>query len=151
MPFGLCNAPATFQRLMDGIFGDANYQSLLLYLDDILVFGKTFDETLERLADVFRRLSKHGLKVKPEKCHLFKREVRYLGHVVSAEGVKTDPDLIKDIQNWERPSRVKDLRSFMGLASYYRRFVDGFAKIASPLNSLLGGGKKQSRELKQRV
>ncbi|PIK44894.1 hypothetical protein BSL78_18232 [Apostichopus japonicus] len=86
MPFGLCNAPATFQRLMEACLGDMNYESVLLYLDDIIVFSEDFPSHLQRLGNVLDRLSKHGLKAKPSKCHLLQKEVHYLGHVVSAEG-----------------------------------------------------------------
>ena len=92
MSFGLCNAPATFQRLMTTVLGDENYSSLLIYLDDILVFLQTYEEMLQRLDMVFTRLREHGLRVNSNKCQFFRKEVKYLGHVVSAEGVATDPE-----------------------------------------------------------
>ena len=94
MPFGLTNAPATFQRLMATIFGDMNFDSVLLYLDDIIVFSATVEEHVTRLSKVFSRLREHGLKLKPSKCHLLWSSVKYLGHVVSADGISTDPDKI---------------------------------------------------------
>jgi hypothetical protein len=101
MPFGLTRAPATFMRLMDNIFGDENFQTLLIYLDDILVFGTTFEETLERLDMVLTRLSKYNLKVKPEKCQLFKEKLRYLGHIVSEEGIAPDPGKTCAVSEWK--------------------------------------------------
>ncbi len=92
MPFGLCNAPATFMRMMDQIFGDQNFQTVLIYLDDILVPADSFDQMIERLDMVLSRLGQHHLKVKPEKCHLFKAEINFLWHVVSESGVATDPE-----------------------------------------------------------
>ena len=147
LPFGLCNAPATFMRLMDAAFGADNFQSLLVYLDDILVFGRSFDETLERLDKVLAKLSEFNLKVKPEKCHMFHSELRYLGHLVSRSGISPDPEKIRAVQEWPVPKTDKELRSFLGLASYYRRFIKGFATIASPLHSLVGA----SRKVKSRV
>lgn len=138
MPFGLCNAPSTFQRLMERIFGDQQYQSLLLYLDDIVVFSSSVSQHLERLEVVFRCLERENLKVKLEKCAFFQPEVKYLGHVISSQGVATDPCKIEVVTQWPRPSTVKELRSFLGFASYYRRFVDGFAKLAAPLHRLVG-------------
>ena len=137
MPFGLCNAPATFMRLMDKAFGDLNFQSLLVYLDDILVFGSTFEETLGRLETVLSRLSNLNLKVKPEKCQLFHRNVQYLGHVVSEEGTVPKDDKVRAVQEWARPTTERELRGFLGLAGYYRRFVQGYAQIAAPLHDLL--------------
>ncbi|PIK56242.1 putative thy-1 membrane glycoprotein isoform X1 [Apostichopus japonicus] len=136
MPFGLCNAPATFQRLMQGCLGDLNYESVLLYIDDIIVFSEDFDTHLNRLGTVLSRLHQHGLKVKPSKCHLLKSSVRYLGHVVSADGVATEPDKCKSIEEWPTPNSVKDVRCFLGLAGFYRRFVQDFSKIAAPLHGL---------------
>ena len=95
MPFGLCNAPATFQRLMDAVLGEQTYESLLLYLDDILLFSNTIDQMIDRLDMVFTKLGNAWLKVKPQKCFLFMKEVNYLGHVISERGVETDPKKLK--------------------------------------------------------
>ena len=100
MPFGLCNAPATFQRLMEVVLGDLAFDVLLIYLDDVLVFSSDFDSHCEKLDLVFSRLKEHGLKLKPSKCFLLKSEVRFLGHIVSAEGVRVDMEKVKALQDW---------------------------------------------------
>ena len=148
MPFGLCNAPGTFQRLMERIFGDQSFQSLLLYLDDIIIFSTSFSQHLQRLEMVLSRLQQHNLKLKMSKCHFFQREVRYLGHIISPAGVATDPEKTRAVAEWKRPSTVTELRGFLGFASFYRRFVEGFAKHAAPLHRLVGeleGSKKKPR------
>uniref|UniRef100_A0A8C6TU90 Gypsy retrotransposon integrase-like protein 1 n=1 Tax=Neogobius melanostomus TaxID=47308 RepID=A0A8C6TU90_9GOBI len=137
MPFGLCNAPSTFQRLMERIFGDQNCQSLLLYLDDVVIFSSTVEEHITRLETVLSRLQKEGLKAKLEKCAFFKSEVSYLGHVISREGVSTDPSKIEAVSKWPHPNGVSELCSFLGFTSYYRRFIEGFAKLAAPLHRLV--------------
>lgn len=139
MPFGLCNAPATFQRLMQQCLNGQITDSLLVYLDDIIVYSSDFATHLKHLEEVFERLSKHGLKLRPDKCKLFHRQVKFLGHVVDREGVKPDPEKIAAVVDWPAPTTAKELKAFLGLAGYYRRFVPGFAKIARPLNSLLVG------------
>ena len=139
MPFGLCNAPATFQRLMERCMGDMNLRDCLIYLDDIVVFSTTFEEHIERLAAVFRRLQTNNLKLKASKCEFFKREVTYLGHVVSEEGIRTDPAKTEAVLNWPVPKTVKQVRMFLGFTGYYRRFVKGYASIVRPLNDLLIG------------
>ncbi len=137
MPFGLCNAPSTFQRLMERLFGDQQCQSLLLYLDDIVVFSSSVDQHLARMEVVLSRLHNEGLKAKLSKCAFLKKEVHYLGHVLSSEGVSTDPGKVEAVAHWPRPTSVAELRSFLGFASYYRRFVEGFAKLAAPLHRLV--------------
>ncbi|XP_068607149.1 uncharacterized protein [Brachionichthys hirsutus] len=137
MPFGLCNAPSTFQRLMQRMFGAQQGQSLLLYLDDIIIFSSSVEQHLQRLELVLCRLQKEGLKAKLEKCSFFQQEVGYLGHVISSKGVSTDPAKIEAVAEWKRPQHVAELRSFLGFASYYRRFVEGFAKLAAPLHQLV--------------
>ncbi|XP_073710120.1 retrovirus-related Pol polyprotein from transposon 412 [Misgurnus anguillicaudatus] len=136
MPFGLCNAPGTFQRLMQRLFGDQQCQSLLLYLDDIVVFSSSVPQHLPRVEVVLSRLKHEGLKAKLEKCSFFQSEVVYLGHVISAEGVATDPRKIEAVARWPQPTGITELRSFLGFASYYRRFVEGCAKLAAPLHRL---------------
>ena len=147
MPFGLTNAPATFQRLMERCMGDLNLKQCLVYLDDIIVYSATFEEHLVRLSSVFARLAEYGLKLKPTKCCLLRRHVNYLGHVISADGVATDPSKTEALKTWPVPKDAAELRSFLGFAGYYRRFVKYYSKIAQPLNALLGGPpkKKQGR------
>lgn len=141
MPFGLCNAPATFQRLMSAVLGDLAFELLLVYLDDVLVFSKDFDSHCERLDLVFGRLREHGLKLKPRKCFLFKPEVKFLGHVVSADGIQVDMDKVKVLKEWPVPRSVKEVRQVVGFMSYYRRFVPHFAQLARPLHALMGKAK----------
>ena len=137
MPFGLVNAPSTFERLMEEVMRGMQWEECLIYLDDIISFGVSFDQELERLTRVFDRLRQAGLKLKPSKCHLFQDQVEFLGHLVSKEGVSTCPEKIAAVQDWPVPTTVKEVRSFLGLCSYYRRFVQGFAQIARPLNALV--------------
>ena len=139
MAFGLTNAPATFQRLMEACMGELHLKECLIFLDDILIFSKTFEEHLSRLEGVFSRLKKHNLKLKPSKCELFMKEVKYLGHIVSENGVQTDPEKVKALKEWPIPTNVKTLRSFLGFTGYYRRFIKNYAKIIKPLNDLLVG------------
>ncbi|XP_036001790.1 uncharacterized protein LOC118565513 [Fundulus heteroclitus] len=136
MPFGLCNAPATFQRLMDRVLAGMQWETCLVYLDDIIVLGRDVPEMLERLGQVFHRLHQANLKLKPAKCFLFRRQVAYLGHIVSEDGVATDPSKVQKVQEWHTPSSIQEVRRFIGLASYYRRFVKDFASIAEPLHNL---------------
>ena len=139
MAFGLTNAPATFQRLMERCMGELNLKECLIFLDDILIFSVTFEEHIKRIDAVFSRLYEHGLKLKPSKCEFFKSSVKYLGHVVSENGVETDPDKIKALSEWPVPHNIKTLRSFLGFTGYYRRFIKDYAKIVKPLNDLLVG------------
>jgi predicted aspartyl protease len=136
LPFGLCNAPATFERLMEKVLTGLQWELLLLYLDDIIVFGNSIAEELERLKVVFERLRAANLKLKPKKCHLFQKQVTYLGHIVSEHGVGTDPDKVKAVRGWPTPNNITEVRSFIGLCSYYRKYVRGFAGIAKPLHNL---------------
>ena len=139
MAFGLTNAPATFQRLMERCMGELNLKECLIFLDDILIFSVTFEEHIKRIEAVFSRLQEHGLKLKPSKCEFFKSSVAYLGHVVSDRGVETDPDKIKALSEWPVPHNVKTLRSFLGFTGYYRRYIKDYARIVKPLNDLLVG------------
>ena len=152
MPFGLCNAPATFQRLMERCMGDLNLYDCLIYLDDIIIFSSTFEDHLCHLEAVFSRLKQHNLKLKASKCEFLKSEVKYLGHVVSEDGVKTDPEKIDALKTWPIPKDVKEVRAFLGFTGYYRRFIRNYASIARPLNDLLIGhctntkGKRKPRQ-----
>ena len=138
LPFGLCNAGSTFQRLMDIVMKEANFEICLVYLDDIIVYSEEADEHLRRLEIVFSRLRKARLKLKPSKCKILQKHVTFLGHVVSNEGLSTDPEKIAAVVEWPRPTNQTEIRSFLGLCSYYRRFVKDFASIASPLHALTG-------------
>jgi len=133
MPFGLCNAPATFQRLMEKVLHGLLSKICLVYLDDVIIFGKNFNEILNNLKMVFFRLRLANLKINPKKCVLLKKHVKYLGHIVSSEGIMTDPEKIAAVKEWPIPHTKKQLRSFLGFSSYYRKFIKGFSSLAKPL------------------
>lgn len=137
MPFGLVNAPGTFERLMEEVMRGMQWEECLIYLDDIISFGRTFEEELDRLVRIFDRLKVANLKLKPSKCQFFQEQVEFLGHVVSRDGITTSSDKIQAVRDWPEPKNLKELRSFLGLCSYYRKFILGFAEMARPLNSLV--------------
>ncbi|KAK6190484.1 hypothetical protein SNE40_002346 [Patella caerulea] len=139
MPFGLTNAPATYQRLMEECLGDLHLKICMIYLDDVIIFSDSYEQHLERLQLVFQRFEEWGLKLAPKKCKFFQTKVKYLGHVVSSEGVHTDPEKVNKVTDWKIPTNIDELRSFLGFAGYYRRFIKNFSKIAQPLNELLTG------------
>ena len=118
MPFGLCNAGATFQRLMDVVLSGLNLDICLVYLDDIVTFSESVEEHLQRLDAVFTRLRQAGLKLKPEKCRFFQRSETFLGHEISDQGIGTCLEKIKAVTEWPVPTNIREVRSFVGLASY---------------------------------
>eukprot|EP00731_Ephydatia_muelleri_P017386 Em0010g484a len=130
------------ERLMEQVLAGLHWSTCLVYLDDIIVFSRIVADHLDQLKDVFTRLKIAGLTLKPSKCHLLQMEVRYLGHVVSGKGIQTDPENVRSVFDWPIPLNQKDLKRFLGLASYYCRFVQGFAQVAAPLNALTNKGKE---------
>ena len=140
MPFGLCNAPATFQRLMETVLHGLIGDFVSVYLDDIIIYSPTIKDHLQHLSAVFDRLRKAGLRLKPDKCQFICSQITYLGHIISAEGIRPDPEKTAKIQNWPRPQNQKELQRFAGLANYYRRFAKDFAKKFNPLRALLKAG-----------
>ncbi|CAH8628181.1 unnamed protein product [Schistosoma guineensis] len=142
MPFGLTNAPATFQRLMQTVLQGLVPHQCLIYLDDIIIYGNTPEQHNANLKAVLQRIKQHNLKVKPSKCRLLQKEVLFLGHRITEDGVATDKEKTRVIVNWPQPKSPEDVRSFLGLASYYRRFVRDFASLAAPLHRLTHKGRK---------
>jgi hypothetical protein len=136
LPFGLCGAPMTFSRLMSEVLKGLLWHKCLVYLDDIIVWSKDFPEHLEIMREVFERLRKAGLKLAVNKCFIGRKEVKYLGHYVSADGVRVDPKKISAVKDYPIPATVTQVRAFLGLAGYYRRFCKGFSEIARPLHYL---------------
>ncbi|KAL4026723.1 hypothetical protein IC575_015162 [Cucumis melo] len=140
MSFGLTNAPAVFMDLMNRVFKDFLDSFVIVFIDDILIYSKTEAEHEEHLHQVLETLRANKLYAKFSKCEFWLRKVTFLGHVVSSEGVSVDPAKIEVVTNWPRPSTVSEIRSFLSLASYYRRFVEDFSRIASPLTQLTRKG-----------
>ena len=146
MPFGLTNAPATFQRLMESCLGHLHLTQCIIYLDDVIIYSKTPKEHIQRLRNVFDKLARAGLKLKPSKCEFFKKRITYLGHVVSHQGIETDPRKIEAIKKWPTPKTVTDVRSFLGFTNHYRRFIHKYAHIAAPLNILTSGENAEKKK-----
>ena len=138
LPFGLTSAPSTFERLMETVMRGLQWETLLIYLDDIIVFSKDVETHIQRLDVVFQRLQGAGLKLKPAKCNFFGKEVEYLGHIVSGAGIATDPKKIAAVKEWPRPCSIPEVRAFIGTCSYYRRFIPGYTEVARPLSSMTG-------------
>lgn len=139
MPQGVTNAPSTFQRLMEKCMGDMNLKEVVVFLDDLIVFSKTLEDHEARLTKVLNHLKEYGLKLSPEKCRFFQSSVRYLGHVVSEQGVETDPEKIAALKTWPVPQHLKELKAFLGFCGYYRKFIKGYSSIMKPLNDLTSG------------
>lgn len=136
MPFGISGGPATFQRLMDRLLSGLEYRIALAYLDDIIVFGKDAYECVCRLRIVFQRIREAGLKLKAKKCELFRKEILYLGYIISAEGIKTDPKKVEAIRAWQTPRTPRQVQVFLGTMNYYNRFIKDFSETARPLYAL---------------
>jgi RNase H-like domain found in reverse transcriptase/Reverse transcriptase (RNA-dependent DNA polymerase)/Aspartyl protease/SET domain len=136
LPMGLTNAPGTFMQLMNDTFSDLLDRSVLVFLDDILVFSRTEQEHEQHVEEVLRRLRQQQLYAKLSKCELFRQQVEFLGHHIGADGLSVSPDKIAAVRDWPRPSNVRDVRSFLGLANFYRRFVQSYSNLALPLTEL---------------
>ena len=136
MPFGITNAPAIFMCLMNNVMHKYLYKFVAVFIDDILIYSKTEEEHKEHVKILLRELWEHQLFVKFSKCDFFKDKIQYLGHVVTKEWISVDPKNIRAIEDWPVPKDVTNIRSFMGITSYYQRFIEGFLRIANPINSL---------------
>ena len=137
MPFGLCNAPSTFQHLMNSTFQDYLDDFVIIYLDDIMIYSKTFNDHLKHLEIVFQKLREMKLYAKLQKCEFAKEEVEYLGHIVGNKSIKPDPKKTQAIMEWPAPQNSKDVMAFVGLANFYRKFVNNFSKIVAPLTNIM--------------
>ncbi len=134
--FGLTNAPAAFQSAMNNVLGPYLHDFVVVYLDDALIFSKSAQEHLKHIELVLSKLREHRLYANAKKCEFFKPELRFLGHIIGKDGIKMDPDKTITVQRWPKPTTVKELRGFLGLANYFRRFIQGYSTIVAPLTSL---------------
>ena len=147
MPFRLTNAPATFQRLMSQLFGGKDWDFVFVYLDDLLIVSKSMSEHLGHLKKVLNRLMEFGLKLKPKKCAFAREQVDYLGHTLSAEGVRPNNAKVEAVKSFPRPKSSKEVKSFLGLVNFYRRHLPNFAVVTRPLTALT----RQDKVLKNPV
>lgn len=152
LPFGLSNAPATYQRLMEECLGDFNMKICVIYLDDLIIFSDTYEQHLERLHLILQRLKECGIKLSSEKCFFIQRKVKFLGHVVGENGIETDPEKVEKIKNYPIPANPDELRSFLAFCGYYRKFVENFSKVIRPLSDILPPtSEKKERQLQKRT
>lgn len=137
MPFGLTNALATFQAIMNTIFSSLLCKCVLVFVDDILIYSSTLNAHLDHLQQVFKILDEHQLQLKQSECSFGQQQLEYLGHIISAQGVDTDPKKIEAVEKWPTPTNIKQLRGFLGLSGYYCMFVKNYDVISRPLTDLL--------------
>lgn len=140
MPYGLTGAPATFQAVMNHVLAPLLRKCVVVFIDYILIYSKSLKEHIQHVQMVFDLLRQHQFKIRLSKCSFGQQQLKYLGHVISKDGVATDPDKIADVLKWQSPTSVKELRGFLGLAGYYRRFVQNFGNLAKPTTDLLKKG-----------
>jgi hypothetical protein len=140
--FGLTNAPAYFMNLMNKVFMEYLDRFVVVFIDDILIYSKSDGDHEEHLRLVLQKLRDNQLYAKFSKCEFWIGEVQFLGHIISNGGISVDPAKVKEIIEWRVPTTVTEIQSFLGLAGYYRRFIEGFSKIAKPMTSLLENGKE---------
>ncbi|CAF1481864.1 unnamed protein product [Rotaria sordida] len=143
MPYGLMNAPATFQRLMDIVLAGLKWQYCLVYIDDVIIYSSSFNQHIKDLTDVFEALRKANLTLKASKCYFCREEIKYLGHIITKDGVKPDPELISAVKEFPQPQKMKDIQAFLGLTGYYRRFIQNYAKITEPLLKQIRNNKNE--------
>ena len=141
MPFGLCNAPSTYQRLMAGVLRGLIGRICLAYLDDVIVFSKKRANHIADLSAVLDRIRAAGLKLKPSKCALFREQVLYLGHVISAAGVSPDPEKLRVLREWPVPSKVREMQSFLGFINFYAEYLANATQLTAQLYDLTTGHK----------
>lgn len=139
LPFGLKTAPATFQRMINTVLSGLTGTRCFVFLDDIVIYAKSLNEHDAKLREVFGRIRRHNLKLQPDKCKFLRKEVGYLGHVITEEGVRPDPEKVEVIENFPRPDSTRKLKCFLGMTGYYRKFIKNYSKIAAPLYWLLKG------------
>lgn len=142
MSFGLTNAPATFQALMNDVFKDLIGRGLVIYVDDILIYSRTEAEHIDKLRRALQKLPENSLSAQLPKCEFMATRLEYLGHVIDDSGIRVDPAKVQAISEWGQPASVKELQSFLGLANYYRKFIAQFAAIATPLTNVLQQDKR---------
>jgi len=144
MSFGLTNVPAYFMYLMNKVFMEYLDKFVVVFIDDILVFSQSEEDHEEHLRLVLQKLRENQLYAKLSKCDFWLKEVSFLGHIITDGGITVDPSKVQDVLNWNPLENVSEIRSFLGLAGYYRRFIEGFSKIVKPLTSLLEKGKNSN-------
>ena len=142
MPFGLKNAPSTFQRVMDNIFREFINKFVFIYMDDLIIFSKSLNEHIQHLTLIFKKLREFNLKIQPDKSEFLRKDVEFLGHIITPSGIKPNPSKLKAIEKFPIPKTPKEIKSFLGLVGYYRRFISNFSKIVSPLTKCLKKGSK---------
>lgn len=142
MPFGLKNAPATFQRLINSVLRESINKICVVYLDDILIFSTSIQEHMNNINQIFRALRKANLKIQIDKCNFFNKETEFLGHILTRIGIKPNPKKVENIAKLKLPTTQKQIKSFLGVTGYYRKFIKDYAKIAKPMTYYLKKNKK---------